>query len=222
MTPTRFTLLDALTGAAVVGGLAVAAWIGLEGPTGPIPVHFGLDGQPDRWGDRNEVALTLGGLTLLLGAVAALCGAYAKQAADRGRRQGLIAGQAVTTLTMVISGAMIAGLALSGATPPPAVHMAGLSLLFACIGAFLGRVGPNAGVGLRTPWTFKSRLAWDRSNRLAGRLFFLIGLAGLAAAPFAPQPLGLQAVLAAVVLAAVWSVVESWRVWRTDPDRQPF
>lgn len=28
--------------------------------------------------------------------------------------------------------------------------------------------------------------------------------------------------LAAVLIAALWSVFESWRVWRTDPDRQPF
>ena len=26
----------------------------------------------------------------------------------------------------------------------------------------------------------------------------------------------------AVVVAAFLAVVESWRVWRTDPDRQPF
>ena len=32
----------------------------------------------------------------------------------------------------------------------------------------------------------------------------------------------LYGLLAAIVVAAVWSVVESWRVWRTDPDRQPF
>ena len=24
------------------------------------------------------------------------------------------------------------------------------------------------------------------------------------------------------LIAALWSVFESWRVWRTDPERQPF
>ena len=103
-----------------------------------------------------------------------------------------------------------------------ALPMAGISLLFLLIGAFLGRVGANPFVGVRTPWAFKSKLAWERSNRLAGRLLFLLGLAGLVTAPFAPQPLGIQALIAGVLIAAVWSVVESWRVWRTDPDRQPF
>ena len=63
---------------------------------------------------------------------------------------------------------------------------------------------------------------FDRSNRLAGRLFFWIGLAGLAAAPFAPQPLGVYALIGAILIAAALSVLESWRVWRDDPERQPF
>ena len=112
----------------------------------------------------------------------------------------------------------LTGLTSMGAAAP----MAGLSALFLVIGSVLGRVGPNPIAGVRTPWSYKSRLAWDRSNRLAGRLLFLIGLAGVAAAPVAPQPLGYQAVIGAVILAAVVSVIESWRVWRADPDRQPF
>ena len=32
----------------------------------------------------------------------------------------------------------------------------------------------------------------------------------------------LIALIVAILAAAGWSVVESWRVWRTDPDRQPF
>ena len=94
--------------------------------------------------------------------------------------------------------------------------------LFVVIGAFLGRVAPNPLVGVRTPWTFKSRLAWDRSNRLAGRLLFWLGLASVLSAPFAPQPAGMIAVVAGVLAAAAWSVFESWRVWRSDPQRQPF
>jgi uncharacterized membrane protein len=90
------------------------------------------------------------------------------------------------------------------------------------VGAFLGRVGPNVAVGVRTPWTFKSRLAWEKSNRLAGRLFSLLGLIGIVAAPFAPQPAGMMTLIGGVSVAALWSVLESWRVWRADPDRQPF
>ena len=31
-----------------------------------------------------------------------------------------------------------------------------------------------------------------------------------------------RGLIAGVIIAALWSVFESWRVWRADPDRQPF
>ncbi len=110
----------------------------------------------------------------------------------------------------------------SAAPPSQGAHMALTALLLLGVGAFLGRVGPNVAVGVRTPWNYKSKLAWERSNRLAGRLMFGLGLVGLIAAPIAPQPLGFSALITGVLIATAWSVFESWRVWRADPDRQPF
>lgn len=221
----RFTLLDAATAVVAVGIAALALWIAVRGPTGPTPVHFGIDGRPDRYGDRNEVAALLLFLAGLAAVVPWTMGRHAGRSNDPSRRRGLRSGQlvALVSLTGVAAFSGWTTLADSGDQGPGASWlMAGVGLLMVAIGAFLGRVGPNPVVGVRTPWTYKSRLAWDRSNRLAGRLFFWIGLAGVLAAPLTPQPAGTIALIGAVLIAAVWSVAESWRVWRTDPDRQPF
>ena len=205
----------------MVGGLG--AWTFLAGPTELLPVHWNASGQADDWSTREVVGAVLAGmalLTLLLGGGMALAAGRAENPA---RRRALGYAQLVVVLSLPLTSLLIASASLSGATDiSGALPMALISLVILLIGAFLGRVGPNPVVGVRTPWAFKSRLAWDRSNRLAGRLFFIIGLAGLLTAPFAPRPLGLYALLAAILVAAVWSGFESWRVWRTDPDRQPF
>jgi len=218
----RLNLVDLLSLAVVLAMLAGSVWVLLNGPAGPIPVHFGPDGTPDRWGDRTEVGL----LFLFMAATAAVVCAgfsvYARKAEDPARRRGLLTGQAVAAVGLSATTAFVAALSLGGTTPSPVLQMAGAAVLFLVLGAFLGRVGPNVAVGVRTPWSYKSKLAWERSNRLAGRLFVLLGLGGLVAAPFAPQPLGLQLLLGGIIVAAVWSVFESWRVWRADPDRQPF
>jgi uncharacterized membrane protein len=108
-----------------------------------------------------------------------------------------------------------------GLTPVGAALFGHLTISFALtgIGAYLGKVGPNPLIGVRTPWTFASRLAWDKSNRLMGRLFFWGGLSGIVAAPFAPQPAGLSLLAAVLLASAALAAFESWRVWRTDPDR---
>lgn len=219
----RASVLDGLTGVAAVGLISFGAWVALAGPQGPLPVHYDAAGQVDRWGGRIEVGALLAGLGLLAAVAGGLTGLAVTRSDDKARRRGLMTAQAVTLIATVGAGIMIAVLSLSGAPQlQPAWPMALVSLLMAAIGATAGRVGPNPVVGVRTPWTYKSRLAWDRSNRLAGRLFFWLGLIGLAAAPFAPQPLGFYALIAAILIAAVLSVFESWRVWRDDPERQPF
>lgn len=220
----RPALLDYATIITAVLQAAYAAHVWMFGPEGPIPMHFDASGQPDRWGDRSEAALVLGGLALLNLVLSGGMGLAAARTDDEARARALRVSQLITVITclgvtILIGAVSVGGL---GVKDTGQWQMAGVSLLFASIGAFLGRVGPNPFVGVRTPWTYKSRLAWDRSNRLAGRLFFLVGLAGLAASAFAPQPLGLMALIGAVLISALFAVVESWRIWRADPERTPF
>jgi uncharacterized membrane protein len=220
------TLAD--TAAAIVSLLILtgAAWIAVYGPETPIPVHFDAAGQVNRYGSRYELAATLAGLAGLNLLVAWMTGRQAESTPDPIRRKGLRRGQ---WLSIIIVGAVTAFIGWSSLGPAaasgvshPGGAMAFLAFILLITGAVLGRVGPNPFIGVKTPWAYKSRLAWERSNRLAGRLMFWLGAASLIASPFIAQPAGLIGLIAAVLIAAVCSAVESWRVWRTDPDRQPF
>lgn len=219
----KLTAADAgvgITGLTIAG---VGAWVMTAGPGGLMPVHYGLTGEVDRWGTRLEVGGLIVGLGLLLAVLGVGLGVVAARSADPARQRTLRAAQLVCLVTIGAVAIFAGWASLTGVTSiAGGLPMAGLSLILVMIGAFLGRVGPNPFVGLRTPWTYKSRLAWDRSNRLAGRLLFLLGLFGVAASFLAPQPAGLVVLIAGVLAAVVWSVFESWRVWRADPDRQPF
>lgn len=220
------TLAD--TAAAIVSLLILtgAAWVAVYGPEAPIPVHFDAAGQADRYGSRYELAAVLAGLAALNLLVAWMTGRQADTVADPVRRKGLQRGQ---WLSVVILGAVCAFIAWASLGPAaasglshPGVAMAFTAFILLITGATLGRISPNPFIGVKTPWAYKSRLAWDRSNRLAGRLMFWLGAAGLIASPFIAQPTGLFTLIVGVLIAAAWSVFESWRVWRTDPDRQPF
>ncbi|MBU1383514.1 MAG: SdpI family protein [Alphaproteobacteria bacterium] len=217
------TAADRATVAVTLMIVGAGVWIFVAGPTEVMPYHYGFDGQADAWAGREAIGPGIAGLGLLTGVLAGGMGLAAGRADTPARARALRSAQLLVlltllTLTLFAGVAAVTGLTEMGRAGP----MAGLSLLFLIVGAFAGRVGPNPFFGVRTPWSLKSRLAWDRSNRLAGRLFFITGLLGLVAAPVAPQPLGYQGLIIAVVVAAFLAVVESWRVWRTDPDRQPF
>ncbi|CAN7245562.1 SdpI family protein [Brevundimonas sp. LjRoot202] len=220
---TRLSAADIAT--LVIGLIVAAAGIGviLAGPLELMPVHYGLDGEVDRWGGRGEVGGLIAALGVLIVVIAGGNGLAAGRTDDPARRRALRMAQLVSLIVLLGVALFAGGASLGGVVSiAGGLPMAGFSLILLAAGALLGRVGPNPFVGLRTPWTYKSRLAWDRSNRLAGRLLFMLGLFGLAASAVAPQPAGLMVLGAGLLIAMLWAVVESWRVWRADPDRQPF
>jgi len=86
-------------------------------------------------------------------------------------------------------------------------------------GAAAGRFKPGGYLGLRVYWTRHSRLAWDRAHRVLGRVLFWGGLVGLAASFVTPPPASIALIFATVALAVSLALLESWRTWRDDPDR---
>ncbi|CAN5146176.1 SdpI family protein [soil metagenome] len=222
----KTTLIDKATLALFAAQAALAAGVAFNCPTGPIPMHFDIAGQVDRYGDRTELAALLAGLAVFSLLVAGGLGVAAVRLDEQAsaRRRSLRVGQTLTLIAVAGVTGLIAVLALGApdAQATPGIMTGAIGAIMAAVGAALGRVGPNPFVGVRTPWSYKSRLAWDRSNRLAGRLWFLGGLVALIAAPFAPQPMGLTVLIVWMVGTAVLAALESWRVWRADPDRQPF
>ncbi len=207
-----------------IAGAALAVW--RLGPAGPMPMHFNYAGQVDRWGDRAEMGLAIGVIAMVAGAVAVVCAAMERQVRDRrGDRFTYRLGRIVGLAAPAFAAAMLTSTAFDllprqgGRAMFLSLMMGGMALLFLGMGAFLGRVKPNPVIGVRTYWALRSRLAWDKANRLAGRLMTLVGLLGLVAAPVAPQPIGFHVLMAGLIASGLAAGFESWRVWRTDPDR---
>lgn len=225
MTDQRQPTLSMLDVATIIVTAVIAAaalWIASRGPTGPIPIHFDWRGVPDRMGDRTDAAMVVGTLAVLVLVTAGGMGLAVRRADEPARRRGLAMGQALSLFGIGGATLIMCLTMLRTAAGEDLPMTAGGSFLLLVLGAGMGRVGPNPFIGVRTPWTYKSRLSWERSNRLAGRLFFWLGLAGLLSAPFAPATESMIVLGILIIVIAAWAIIESWRVWRDDPERKPF
>ena len=215
---TRKTM--ALASSLAVAAMLVAAWlVGSTLPADlPLPTHWGLDGEPDRFSDKWTALLMpagmVGGISLLLYFLPAL----------EPRRQGLERSQGLylwSWVALLILGAVIQLAVISVALRWP-VHgtsfmLGGLGLVFALIGNQLGKSRSMYLIGIRTPWTLASEEVWIKTHRLAGKLMVGGGLAMIAAA-FLPLPSGVIATLIGGVLAAVALVpaTYSYLLWRAE------
>lgn len=227
MKPFKPDIWDQAAVVLAVGIGALGVYVARYGAEGAIPMHFDLQGNADRWGSRTEAAWVLAGMGLLtLVTHAAITFAAARRQLDPASKKIVAGVRLVNLLIMAVLAAVIVALGMGkiedGHDPTPVVRLIlGVSwLAIALSGGRLGKTSPNNLVGVRVYWTFKSRLAWDRSNRLVGRLFFWGSLLGLATLPFLNAIGMLVTMLVVVLVATVLGLFEAWRSWKSDPERQ--
>ena len=93
--------------------------------------------------------------------------------------------------------------------------------LFIIVGNYLGKTRSNFFIGIRTPWTLSSDSVWQKTHRLAGKLFMLSGLIIVVSSWFiANSNLG-TLVIFTVLPAALIPCIYSWWLWRSEQNNKP-
>lgn len=91
----------------------------------------------------------------------------------------------------------------------------GIGVVCILVGNVLPRARRNWMFGVRTPWTLSNERVWERTHRLAGYLFVLLGVALLVAAAL-PVVFPTEAVLASIGVVAAISFIYSFLAWRQE------
>jgi uncharacterized membrane protein len=220
----RKGLLLSLAPLAVMFGLGAWGFLTVD-PAGQFPVHWGLDGRPDRFAGPFEAFFVLP--LVAAGVVAFL--AVIPRLDPRGDNLRKSAPFYLTTwiATLVFLAVLQAvmtftatGVVEMDSALMPRLVACGVSLLLLVMGNVLGKARPNWFAGVRTPWTLSSDLAWDKTHRLAGRMFVAVGLVGAVAAWLLPPAWMLPLLLVGNLAVAAVAVLYSWLVWKTAPDRR--
>lgn len=85
-----------------------------------------------------------------------------------------------------------------------------LSLFFMGMGNYLTQVRPNHFVGIRTPWTLDNEVVWQKTHRLAGKLWVSVGLLGVVLAFLLPSPISLPLTMILIGISTVYIVLYSY------------
>jgi uncharacterized membrane protein len=211
-------LLTVLT--MIAAGVAVAASLPVDVQ---LPIHWGLDGRPDRFSDK-WTALLLP--SVVFGGVSCF---FWFQPALEPRKQGLERSQGMylwAWIATLLVGAAIqlatVSTALDWGLPVPRLIGGAVGAMLVMIGNQLGKTRSMYTIGLRTPWTLASEDVWIRTHRLGGKLMVTAGIVILAAAavPLPPTVLGFISIGAAAVAALV-PAVYSYLLWRREVAAQP-
>lgn len=186
-----------------------------------LPVHWNIHGEVDGWGNKFMGLLFVPLIVLAIYMLMVIVPRFDPGKANYQSFQkvyGIIRVAIVAYMSAVYAAMMYA--AFGHKVNMASVVLPLVGVLFIILGNFLSKIRPNWFVGVRTPWTLSSQLSWDKTHRLAGWLFILMGFL------FVPVALlqttwSLVAMLVCDGLCLVWIVIYSYLVFRSDPQRVP-
>lgn len=221
MKKNEFTTLYWLSGAIVALMFLVSVWGWVQVPAeAQIPVHWGIDGTPDRYGGKFEglmlMPLVALAVSVLLAAVPQIdprkLNIAQSAKAYRVTWGGMLIFFFVLHLVLV---AAAVGYDVSVGTIVPV----GIGILFIVMGNYMGKIRSNYMFGIRTPWTLASDLAWNKTHRLGGKLFMGLGLVMLTALWWPAFAFSMMMVWIVVMLVVLF--IYSYYVWKSDPQARP-
>jgi uncharacterized membrane protein len=215
----RLPLIVSLLLVAAMAALSAWAWNAIP-PTAQIPIHWGMNGEANGFAGRDQALLMAPLLTLGLALL------FAVIPRIEPRRFNLASSAKFYRAAWVGSVCLLAAVhtaivlnALHFAPNARQVVMPGAALLFIVIGNYLGKTRSNFFAGVRTPWTLSSDYSWEKTHRLTGRLFMLVGTAVLIVSLAADTKLAATLLVVGALSAALIGVVASYVYWRRDPAR---
>jgi len=208
----KFTYMDL---AALVVWILPAAYLATVYETLPaiVPVHYGISGKVDRYGDKSEMIL-LAGILLFTALLVYLLLKFLpaidpKKQVKVGEETFRKIGFAVVLFLSALNIAIIFATVHHGfAIDKLILPLAGL--FFAFMGNVMNSIKPNYFAGIRTPWTLESEDNWRTTHRLAGRLWFVGGIVVTIATLLLPGTLATIVFMGSIALLTLVPVMYSY------------
>lgn len=98
---------------------------------------------------------------------------------------------------------------------PFVVIIPAISLMFFYVGYMLNFTKRNYFIGVRTPWTLADEKIWEKTNRLAGKLFWICGALALVSLATPPADRVWIVLLPVVLVAIGVSIYSLWEYRKT-------
>jgi len=189
-----------------------------------IAMHFDLQGNPDRYGNKTELLIMTGVLALMsIGLFFLLSNIYkidpkrhAVENKDRLTRMAFVIGIFMSAMSCFI----IYSSAKGGFELGIRYVFAGVGLLFSFIGNYMHNIKPNYFAGIRVPWTLNNEENWRKTHLLAGKIWFAGGLVLALLCLLLPDTVSVVVFFTMTVILVIIPVVYSYRLYKTNTEAE--
>ncbi len=141
-----------------------------------VPMHWNMEGEIDRYGDKSELILIPLLLPLLIYVLFTIIPKIDPK--DKLKYMGKKYTVLKTVLTVFMSALsmMIIYAAMNESFYNPNYILLLIGVLFAILGNYFKTLRANYFIGIKTPWTLENETVWKETHKLAGKIWFIGGL----------------------------------------------
>jgi uncharacterized membrane protein len=183
-----------------------------------VPVHWGITGEPNRYGSKME-QLTMSVLPLVLFLfLNYLPSIDPKKESYKKHSNAYSIINFVIILFLIILNLTGLFSALGYNMQFQIIVPVLMGILFIILGNFMTQIRPNYFFGIRTPWTLASEYVWKKTHRFGGYVFVVIGLVPLLS--FFIGPIGMYLFLGAMAIGIALILIYSYLVFKREKHNQ--
>jgi len=141
-----------------------------------VPLHWNLEGEIDRYGNKIELILIPILLPLLIYSIFLIIPKIdpKNKLTKMGNKYQSI--KIILTSFMSVLALFILYSVKKQSITNPNFIIISLGVLFIILGNFFKTIKPNYFLGIRTPWTLESETVWKETHIMAGKLWFIGGV----------------------------------------------
>jgi uncharacterized membrane protein len=188
-----------------------------------VAIHWGLDGQPNGWADKNWGLLLMPCTNVVLAFIFVFVRRFdsrLKSYTDDTQvslERVLKIFRLATGIFLAAMALLIDAVALGWKLDVLRLVTLGILIVFVVMGNYLPKLRPNRFVGIRTPWTLKSPEVWLRTNRLFGSIMLIGSLALIIPCIFLPSTWTVILLLVFLAIISFGSMIYSYRCYKSLP-----
>jgi len=212
----RYSLMDLFV---FIIWMAPLIYLGFTYPSLPntVAVHFNIDGQADRMGNKSEVATGVCILSAMSAGIYLLMKYLPKIDPKRNAKTSPSVfkkvGHAIVLLMSCI-GIAITYSAVAGKFTFDKWMLPAMGLFFAYMGNVMYNIKPNYFAGIRTPWALEDEGNWKETHRLASKLWFAGGIVITIGTLFLPNKIGLIYFMSIVAFITIIPFAYSYHYYK--------
>jgi uncharacterized membrane protein len=203
-----------------------------------VPVHFDINGDPDRFGSKYEMLIMPIIVIATMILLEILIKKYKNQAAnetDEKKKAEFLSNANVMNITAVITSVFF--LAITAMTyyivysntfenlvlpEISVINVIGVLMgaLFIALANYMPKTRKNRNIGLRLPWSWYNDTTWKKSNKFASYLMIIVGIVCIIASLFVNETVAGIIIMVSVILAIILMTVYAYTVYREERKKE--